>query len=114
MCAALLPSPSDTLTVPAAVPAATTPCPPSAGGTGSATAAPARTGDGSTPQPLPSGCECQACRAMFRTPLELVSHWNAEHRAAWIAKHTPPPHRAYLRKVRLSVGLPLVDLEVVG
>lgn len=114
MCTALLPSPSDTWTVPAAAPAATTPCPPSAAATGSATAAPARTGDGSTPQPLPSGCECQACRAMFRTPLELVSHWNAEHRAAWIAKHADRPGYSDYLRIRLSVGLPLVDQEVMG
>lgn len=114
MCAALLPSPSDTLTVPAAAPAATTPCPPSAAATGSATAAPATTPDGSTHERNPNKCRCLTCDAEFKTPLDLVAHWNAEHRAAWIAKHTPPPHRASLRKVRLSVGLPMVDLEVVG
>lgn len=114
MWATLLPSPSDTLTVPAAVPAATTPCPPSAAATGSATAVPVRTGDGSTPQPLPSGCECQSCGEIFPHPLALVTHWNAKHRAAWIAKHADRPGYSDYLRIRLSVGLPLVDQEVMG
>lgn len=39
---------------------------------------------------------------MFPHPLALVTHWNAEHRSAWIAKYAPKPRRPY----RVVLGLP--------
>lgn len=86
MCTALLPSPSDTWTVPAAAPAATTPCPPSAAATGSATAAPARTGDGSTP--LLMSCRCGR---RFRSLADLLGHWKARHENDWAERHLGQP-----------------------